>query len=95
MKNFLLVLLAASLLSGCVYSNIRFPLDDDLWKTELGSKVGTASNHSVLWLFAWGDAGVKKAAENGGLTVVNHMDMGITSYFLGSYIRRDTIVYGE
>jgi len=83
------------LLSGCVYSNIRVPLDEDLWKTELGTKTGTASNYSILWLVAWGDAGVKQAAENGGITTINHMDMGIESYLFGAYIRRDTIVYGD
>ena len=95
MKKSLILAVFSCLLSGCVYSNIRFPLDEDLWKTELGSKVGTASNHSILWLVAWGDAGVKKAAENGGLSVINHMDMGIHSYLLGLYVRRDTIVYGD
>jgi hypothetical protein len=95
MKRLLCMLVLLGTLSGCVYSNIRFPLDEDLWKTELGSKVGTASNYSVLWLVAWGDAGVKKAAENGGITVINHMDMGIESYFFGFYVRRDTIVYGD
>lgn len=81
--------------SGCMYSNIRFPLDEDLWKTELGSKVGTASNYSIAWLVAWGDAGVEAAAKNGNITVVNHMDMGIKSYVFGLYMRRDTIVYGD
>ncbi len=95
MKRLLCMLVLLGTLSGCVYSNIRFPLDEDLWKTELGSKVGTASNYSVLWLVAWGDAGVKKAAENGGISVINHMDMGIESYFFGFYVRRDTIVYGD
>jgi hypothetical protein len=92
------VLLAAVLLfsvSGCMYSNIRFPLDEDLWKTELGSKVGVASNYSVAWLVAWGDAGVDAAAKNGDIKVVNHMDMGIESYLFGLYVRRDTIVYGD
>lgn len=95
MRILLGLLTISSLLSGCVYSNIRFPLDEDLWKTELGSKVGISSNRSVLWLFAWGDAGVKQAAENGGVKVINHMDMGIESYLFGAYIRRDTIVYGD
>jgi hypothetical protein len=49
----------------------------------------------VAWLVAWGDAGTKKAAENGGITVVNHMDIGIESYVFGLYMRRDTIVYGD
>jgi hypothetical protein len=95
MKRFFALLTTILTFSGCMYSDIRFPLDEDLWKTELGSKVGTASNYSVLWLVAWGDAGVKKAAENGGITVVNHMDMGIESYVFGLYVRRDTIVYGD
>ena len=78
-----------------MYSNIRFPLDEDLWKTELGSKVGTASNYSIAWLVAWGDAVVEAAARNGDITVVNNMDMGIESYLFGLYMRRDTIVYGD
>jgi hypothetical protein len=78
-----------------MYSNIRFPLDEDLWKTELGSKVGVSSNYSVAWLVAWGDAGVAAAAKNGDIKVVNHMDMGIKSYLFGLYVRRDTIVYGD
>jgi hypothetical protein len=95
MHKILISLILGTLLSGCVYSNIRVPLDEDLWKTELGSKVGIASNYSILWLFAWGDAGVKQAAENGGISTVQHMDMGIESYVFGAYIRRDTIVYGD
>lgn len=95
MRKLFLLPLLTSLLTGCLYANTKVPLDDDLWKTELGSKVGVASNYSILWLVAWGDAGVKKAAENGGLTVVQHMDMGVESYLFGLYTRRDTIVYGD
>ena len=95
MKKLISCFLISTIFSGCLYSNTRFPLDEDLWKTELGTKVGVASNYSVLWLVAWGDAGVKKAAENGGLTTINHMDMGIESYVFGLYLRRDTIVYGD
>ena len=95
MKKPLIGLLSAVLLSGCLYTNTRLPLDEDLWQTELGSKVGVASSYSIAWLVAWGDAGTKKAAENGGITVVNHMDIGIESYVFGLYLRRDTIVYGD
>ena len=95
MRRFLLSIVMAFSLSGCMYSNIRFPLDEDLWKTELGSKVGVSSNYSIAWLVAWGDAGVEKAARNGGISVINHMDMGIESYVFGLYVRRDTIVYGD
>jgi hypothetical protein len=95
MKRVLLTLVLLFSTSGCIYSNIRFPLDEDLWKTELGSKVGVSSNYSVAWLIAWGDAGVAAAAKNGDIKVVNQMDMGIESYLFGLYVRRDTIVYGD
>jgi len=95
MKRALWLVVLCCSVSGCLYSNIRFPLDEDLWKTELGNKVGVASNHSVAWLVAWGDAGVKEAAKNGDITTINHMDMGIKSYLFGLYTRRDTIVYGD
>lgn len=95
MKKLLYLLVPAAMLSGCLYTNTRFPLDDDLWQTELGSKVGISSSHSVAWLVAWGDAGTKQAAENGGISVVNHMDIGIEVYLFGLYMRRDTIVYGD
>jgi len=95
MRRILIAIVASAALSGCVYSNIRFPLDEDLWKTELGTKVGVSSNYSIAWLVAWGDAGVAQAAQNGGIKVINHMDMGIKSYLFGLYVRRDTIVYGD
>jgi hypothetical protein len=95
MIRYVLASLISLVCTGCVYSNVRFPLDEDLWKTELGSKVGVASNHSIAWLVAWGDAGVQSAAKNGDVHVINHMDMGIESYLFGLYIRRDTIVYGD
>ena len=81
--------------TGCLYSNVRTPFDTDLDKTTLGSKQGEASMYSVLWLVAWGDAGTAKAAENGGLTTVNHMDMEIFSILFGLYTRQKTIVYGD
>lgn len=95
MRKIIFSFFLASVVSGCMYSNIRFPLDEDLWKTELGSKVGVSSNYSIAWLVAWGDAGVEAAAKNGDIKVVNHADMGIESYLFGLYIRRDTIVYGD
>ena len=95
MKKILLLILATMLLSSCLYTNVKFPLDKDVWKTKLGTKVGVASNHTVLWLISWGDAGVKRAAENGHLEVVEHLDMGVKSYLFGTYTRTDTIAYGK
>lgn len=95
MIRLLLLSILVTVSTGCLYSNVRFPLDKDLWETKLGTKVGVSSNHSIAWLVAWGDAGVESAAKNGNIRVINHMDMGIESYVFGLYTRRDTIVYGD
>jgi len=89
------LLAAAFLLAGCLYSNVVAPLSTDLNKTTLGKKEGRASNHSVLWLVSWGDAGVAAAAKNGGLTTVNHMDVKIRNILFGLYTKETTIVYGD
>ena len=49
------MLAVALLLSGCAYTHVKAPMDLDLDKTTLGTKTGTASTYSVLWLVAWGD----------------------------------------
>lgn len=97
MKKTLIFLISIIILasSGCAYVNVKAPLDTDLNATSFGTKTGSASTHSVLWLVAWGDAGTKAAADNGGLTVVNHMDIQIQSYLFGLYSKKTVIVYGD
>jgi hypothetical protein len=82
-------------LQGCVYANVIFPLDTDVWETKLGTKVGRSSSHSVLWLVAWGDSGVARAAQNGELSTVHHLDQEVTSVLFGLYTRSTTIAYGD
>lgn len=89
------LLLAALLASGCVYTQISMPLDGDLNETRLGDKVGRASFQSVAGLVAWGDAGTQAAAEDGGITVLQHADREILTVLLGLYFRHTTVVYGE
>ncbi len=91
----LLVSIALIGMSGCLFVDITMPLDTDLNKTELGDKTGEASSHAVLWAVAWGDAGTKAAADNGGISVVRHADTRLYSFFLGIYTRRTTVVYGD
>jgi len=82
-------------LQGCLYANVQHPLDTNFDQTQLGKKTGKASMHSVLWLFAWGDAGSQAAAENGGIKVINHADTR-TLIILGPvYSRVTTVVYGD
>lgn len=93
-------LLAAGLLlmpalPGCVYMNIRIPLDTNLDRTELGEGTGASSLRSVLWMVAWGDAGIHAAARQGNLRVIHHADQQALSILGGLYYKRTTIVYGE
>ncbi len=90
----ILVLVAVSA-TGCVYTHITMPLSTELNKTDLGHKQGEASMYSLLWLFAWGDAGAAAAARNGGVNVLTYMDREIESVMFGIYTRTTTVVYGD
>jgi len=81
--------------SGCLYMNVRTPLDVNYDKTELGAKEGRASSTSVLWLLAWGDAGTKAAAQNGGITVIRHADRDVFLLGFGLFTRVTTVLYGD
>jgi len=61
----------------------------------LGGKEGKSSYQSIFWLVAWGDAGTAAAAEEGEITVLNHIDMEIFSILFGLYYKETTIVYGD
>ena len=98
MKKIMLVvvvLLSMAMLSGCLYTNVLTPFDTNLDKTVLGQKKGEASNQSILWLVAWGDASTAAAAKQGGLATVNHMDREFLNIFFGFYTKTTTIVYGD
>jgi hypothetical protein len=93
--NLFRIILVATLLQSCAYSHVQRPLDTDFDSTSLGGKVGRAHIQSVLWLFAWGDAGSKAAADNGGITVIKHADTETTVLLFGLYTRVTTVVYGD
>jgi hypothetical protein len=92
---FVIVVLAAVMLTGCLYGHVTLPYGTELNKTELGHKQGEASMHSVLWLFAWGDAGAASAAKNGRISTLTHMDREWYIVLFGIYARQTTIVYGD
>ncbi|MCA8954730.1 MAG: TRL-like family protein [Planctomycetes bacterium] len=91
----LFLALLVTTLPGCVYANVTTPLDTDLRDTVLGDKVGESSSQSVLWAVAWGDAGTKAAANQGGITTITHADQRVFSILWGLYTRYTTIVYGK
>ncbi|MBE9536379.1 MAG: hypothetical protein IMF07_04290 [Proteobacteria bacterium] len=89
------VLILAVFNSGCLYAKLKTPLDIDVSTTEMGQKTGEASIYSVLWLVAWGDASTAAAADNGDISIINHMDEELFSILFGLYTKRTTIVYGD
>ncbi len=91
----MILALVAVGMTGCVYTHVTMPLSTELNKTDLGHKQGESSMYSVLWLFAWGDAGAAAAAKQGGVTVLTHMDREIYIVLFGLYARQITIVYGD
>jgi hypothetical protein len=93
--SLIILLVAAIMLSGCMYANVKTPLDIDLDKTTLGQKTGKASTYSVLWLIAWGDGSTAAAAADGNLSTINHMDVELYSILFGVYSRSTTVVYGN
>lgn len=94
-KCLLLVVALAVSSTGCVYSKVTRPLDTNVSETVLGDKVGRASAHGVVFLAAWGDAGVAAAAKQGGLERVQHLDVESMIILFGLYVRVTTIAYGE
>jgi hypothetical protein len=92
----LMVILAFTIvINGCLYANVKTPLDLDADKTDIGNKVGTSTIQSVLWLVAWGDGSTEAAAKNGNISVIHHMDQEVFSILFGLYSKSTTIVYGE
>ena len=84
-----------ALAPGCLVTDIKTPLDTNLDKTELGTKVGKSKLKSVLWLVAWGDAGTEAAAKDGEITVLRHADREIFSILFGLWYTQTTVVYGD
>src|SRR5512139_656731 len=89
------VMMMTFLASGCVYMKVQRPHDKDYELTELGDKIGKSEIKSVLWLFAWGDAGTKAAADNGGIKVIKHADVEYYVILMGLYARITTVLYGD
>jgi len=58
------------------------------------SKVGKAMSTSILGLVAMGDASIKTAAANGGITRIKYVDYEVDN-ILGIYGKYTTVVYGD
>ncbi|MCB2155313.1 TRL-like family protein [bacterium] len=102
LMSLILAIGLVSLLGGCVFAPVVPPrgiLYNDQTSPLFpggtpGEKIGKASSHNILFLVGWGDSGMARAIENGGIQRVNHTDYRIQNYML-FYQRYTTIVHGE
>ncbi|MEM7165605.1 MAG: TRL domain-containing protein [Planctomycetota bacterium] len=95
MIRWFLLTCVLTLCSGCVFVDVKTPLDTDLNRTQLGSKEGRAHSQVILGLIAWGDAGTQAAAAQGGITTINHADMEVFSILGPLYSKQTLVVYGD
>jgi len=82
---------------GTLYQDTKTPLGQiSYWGPSSNSegKRGEASFTSILGIIATGDASLKEAMQQGGITKVHHVDQEVTS-ILGIISTYKIIVYGE
>lgn len=60
----------------------------------IGPKIGRATEHAVFGLSFGGDASIRAAAKDGGITRVSTVDLRITNA-LGIFVTRTVTVTGE
>lgn len=76
---------------GALFTNVKTPVGagDSVGDTRMGK----ASVTGILGV-ALGDASIKTAASNGGISKIHHVDSETFS-ILGVYVKTTTVVYGE
>jgi starvation-inducible outer membrane lipoprotein len=111
MKKYILIVFVTVFglaLAGCVgtapvelpkspiVANWKAPLSTNVDKTQLGSKVGKATNKTYAFgLVSMGDMSVAKAARDAGIKTINHVDYSYKNSFLFFYQETSIIVYGD
>jgi hypothetical protein len=77
---------------GVIYTDLDAPLT--LGGGDFGSRRGESSVECFLGLISTGDAGVRAAAKNGGISQVKRVDYEFYN-LLGIYQRYTTVAYGN
>lgn len=77
---------------GAIYVDATDPVTATA--NPVGKKVGTSSSTNVLNIVYTGDGGINRAAKDGGIKKISHVDQEKTS-ILGLFTTYKTIVYGE
>ena len=79
---------------GFAFTNVNAPIQTEFNRTPVAMNKGEASTANILGLFAWGDASVKAAVEDGKLRTVHFVEYSMLSV-LGIYSKFTTVAYGE
>jgi hypothetical protein len=80
--------------TGLIYTDMDAPLSLGGGGRDVGSKRGESSVTAILGLFSTGDGSVKKAAANGRITQIKHVDYNFRN-IIGIYQEYTTVVYGD
>lgn len=84
---------SAALFTSCgLYTDYTSPVTAT--SNPVGKKVGMSSSTNVLYIVDTGDGGINKAAKDGGIKKISHVDQNLFS-ILGIFTTRKTFVYGE
>jgi hypothetical protein len=82
--------------NAAVFTDISAPLGTEPHRAAgTPPTMGEASTQSVLGLFAWGDASMHAAADNGGLTTIEYADYKYLSVLWGLYSRFTVVAWGQ
>lgn len=79
---------------GFIYTDYSAPLDTDLEEMPAATREGRSSTQNILGLIVMGDASMKAAMENGGITTAYGADYEHTN-ILGIIATYTTVVYGD
>lgn len=84
--------------AGGIITSVRSPAQNLTVATDASAsstKVGTSSAGAVLGLFAFGDASMNAAMNDGGIRKVHHVDHEVNTFLFGVWVQNKTIVHGE
>ncbi|MBR1516831.1 MAG: hypothetical protein IJ620_01620 [Bacteroidales bacterium] len=89
-----IAVLAVATLASCISLNNGAAISSN---SPIGPKMGEANSGIILGLFSHNgkENNIQRAAENGGIRKVSHVEYLNTVYWGGIYIKHTTRVWGE
>ncbi|MDR1324103.1 MAG: TRL-like family protein [Candidatus Margulisbacteria bacterium] len=94
-KTMVMIMLLAGISCAAMVVNTTLPLDVEKKVASGELKKGESYAGVYLWLISYGDASIKAAAENGGITNILYVDQREAAFsFFGTVYKRTTVIYG-